>query len=199
MSNDERSLLLSHTSIALLDRKPLRRPPFYLDVLRWLLSPHRISPDSSVSVAVHLLDAIGCNSILHKLTELLLVGLFIILQQGLHVIGDMLAEDVTLVNFGVVLFALGVETGKALVAVRDVDAAIDGALQRAEDLGAGRRAGETDVKISPEGTVLSIDILDAKVFAVGFRLTFVDLVETILGQDSPSDEETRAVGSGVVR
>ena len=106
--------------------------------------------------------------------------LLILFQERLHVVGDVLSEDVTFVHFGVVLFALGVESGEPLVAVRDVDAAVDGALQRAEDLGAGGSAGEADVEVSAEGAVLSIDVLNAEVLAVGVGLTNVDLVQAKL-------------------
>ena len=53
-------------------------------------------------------------------------------------------------------------------------------LERAEDLGAGGSAGEADVEVGAEGAVLSVDVLHAEILAVGLRLPFVDLVETVL-------------------
>ena len=83
-------------------------------------------------------------------------------------------------HFRIVFFAFGVESREALVGVRDINAAIDGTLESAEDLGAGRRAGEADVEVSAEGAVLSINILHAEVLAVGISLAFVNFVETVL-------------------
>ena len=92
----------------------------------------------------------------------------------------MLAEDVFLVDGGVVLLALGVEAGESPVAVRDVDSAVDGALQSAEDLGAGGGAGEADVEVSAEGAVFAVNVLHAEVLAVGLGLALVHLVQAVL-------------------
>merc|ERR1712002_1260429 len=183
---------LRHASLALLDGKALSRPSLNLDFLGGLFRPHWIRPDGGVSVSVHRLHAISSHAVLHELTELLLVSLFILVEEALHVLGDVSPEDVLLVDLGVVF-------GESPVAVRDVDAPVDGALERAEDLGAGGGAGEADVEVGAEGAVLSVDVLHAEILAVGLRLTLVDLVEAELSEDSPGDEQTGAVGGGVVR
>merc|ERR1711931_382518 len=185
--------------VALLNRQAFRGPSFDLDFLGRLGGPQRISPDGGVGVAIHLLHTIRSDPVLQEGAELLLIRLLVILQQRLHVLGDVLSENVSLVHLGIVLFGLSIVTGEALVAVRDVDSAIDGTLERAEDLGAGGSAGEADVEVGAEGAVLSVDVLNAEILAVGLRLTLVDLVEAELSEDSPGDEQTGAVGGGVVR
>jgi len=198
VSSDERRFLLRNARLALLDGQTLVGPPLDLDFLDRFGSSHGIGSDGGVSIAIHLLQAVGSDAVLQKLTELLLVSLLILLQERLHVVGDVLSEDVVLVHFRIVFFAFGVESREALVGVRDINAAIDGTLKSAEDLGAGRRAGEADVEVSAEGAVLSINILHAEVLAVGISLAFVNFVETVLGQDSPGDQEAGAVSGGIV-
>merc|ERR1719167_141279 len=182
VSGDERRLLLRHTRLTLLDRQALRGPSLNLDFLGRLGSPQRISPDGGVGIAIHLLHTIRSDPVLQEGAELLLIRLLVILQQRLHVLGDVLSENVSLVHLGIVLFGLSVVTGEALVAVRDVYSAINGALERAEDLGAGGRAGEADVEVGAEGAVLSVDVLHAEILAVGLCLPFVDLVDAVLGE-----------------
>jgi len=198
VSSDERRFLLRNARLALLDGQTLVGPPLDLDFLGRFGSSHGIGSDGGVSIAIHLLQAVGSDAVLQKLTELLLVSLLILLQERLHVVSDVLSEDVVLVHFRIVFFAFGVESREALIGVRDINAAIDGTLESAEDLGAGRRAGETDVEVSAEGAVLSINILHAEVLAVGISLALVNFVETVLGQDSPGDQEAGAVGGGIV-
>jgi len=199
VSGDEGGLLLRHASFALLDGQALRGPTLHLDVLVRLLCPQGIGADGGVSIAVHRLNSIGGDSMLHELAELLLVRLFVIFKEALHIFGDMLAKDVFLVDFGVVLFALGVKSGESPVAVGDVDASVNGALEGAEDLGSGGSTSQADVEVSAEGAVFSVDVLNAEILAVGLRLALVNLVQTELGKNSPGYQETRAVGGGVVR
>merc|ERR1712121_508516 len=199
VGGDEGGLLLRHASFALLDGEALRGPALHLDILVRLLSPQGIGADGGMSIAVHRLNSIGGDSMLHELAELLLVRLFVVFKEALHIFGDMLAKDVFLVDFGVVLFALGVESGESPVAVGDVDASVNGALEGAEDLGSGGSTSQADVEVSAEGAVFSVDVLNAKILAVGLSLALVNLVQTELGKNSPGYQETRAVGGGVVR
>jgi len=198
VSSDERRFLLRNARLALLDGQTLVGPPLDLDFLGRLGGSHGISSDGGVSIAIHLLQAVGSDAVLHELTELLLVSLLILLQERLHVVGDVLSEDVVLVHFRIVFFAFCVEPGEAFIGVGDVDAAVDGTLESTEDLGAGRRAGEANIEVGAEGAVLSIYVLHAEVLAIGISLAFVDFVETVLGQDSPGDQEAGAVGGGIV-
>ena len=64
----------------------------------------------------------------HPDDDLFVNDLFVIFKEALHIFGDMLAKDVFLVDFSVVLFALGVKSGESPVAVGDVDASVNGAL-----------------------------------------------------------------------
>ena len=47
----------------------------YLDFLGRFGSSHGIGSDGGVSIAIHLLQAVGSDAVLQKLTELLLVSL----------------------------------------------------------------------------------------------------------------------------
>ena len=137
-------------------------------------------------------DNRGLNPPISNVSSLLNIEnnsyLFVFLEQTLHVLGDVSSDDVFLVDLGVVLFALGVEAGESPVAVRNVDSSVDGALQSAEDLGAGGCAGEADVEVSAEGAVFAVDVLNAEILAVGLGLALVNLVQTVLGRDREEEE-----------
>jgi len=87
--------------------------------------------------------------------------------------------------------------GANLVGVGDVEAAVNGALERAEDLGAGGGADEADVKDAGEGAVVALR-LDQEVLAVRIIVALVLLIETHLAQQAARAEQASAVARGVV-
>ena len=72
------------------------------------------------------------------------------------------------------------------------------ALHGAEHAGAGGGPGQTDVQAGPEGAGSLVLVLDAEEFTVDLLLSLVGLVQAELVEDSPGEEETGAVGGGVV-
>ena len=116
----------------------------------------------------------------------------------LHVVGDVLAEDVAAVHLGAELLLLAVVAGETLLGVRNVDSAVGGALHRAENLGSGGSAGQTDVQTSAEGARPIIDVLDHEVLAIDVLLSLVDSVQLELLENATRQEQTGAVGGRVV-
>ena len=85
------------------------------------------------------------------LGEMGLVLLLIFLFHGLHVLGDVAAEDAVGEGGGVeigvgALLLGGFVAGETLAVVGDVETAISGALHGGENFGANGGADETDVK-----------------------------------------------------
>ena len=78
------------------------------------------------------------------------------------------------------------------------EAAVDGALERAEDLGAGRRAREANVEDARERPLLSL-VLDKEVLAVNVSLALVVLVHPELGEQAARAEQPSRVARSVVR
>lgn len=117
-----------------------------------------------------------------------------------HVVCDVLAEDVSPVDVGVqlaVVAVLLVEAGEPLAGVGDVDAAVDGALHGTEHLGAGRGAGKAYVQAGVEGAPLVV-VLNQEVVAVNLHLAGVHGVQLVLLQEPPCKQKTGAVSGGIV-
>ena len=110
----------------------------------------------------------------------------------------MLAEDVVTVHGRLEGLLLVVVAGEALLGVGDVETAVGGALQSAEDAGTGGGAGETDIETGAEGTGSVVLVLDAEDLSVDLGLALVGLVESELVEDAAGEEEAGAVGGGVV-
>merc|ERR1719348_1139895 len=175
-------------------------PPLLGDLLLGLGLAGGVGADGGVGLLVHGLHAVGVNTELDVPGELLLVGLLILLHQVVHVVGDVLSEDVLAMDVGVelsVVAILLVEAGEALAGVGDVHAGVDGALHGSEHLGAGGGTGEADVEAGVESRLVAL-VLNQKVVAVNLKLAGVQLVQLVLVQQPPAEQETGAVGGGVV-
>lgn len=133
----------------------------------------RVGADGGVSLLVHAFDTVSLDAKLDILGELPLEGIVILFGKRLHVVGNVLAEDVASVHISVELFALGAVTREALHAVGDVEAAVDGALHGTKDASAGGGADETHVQVATEC---------ARAFIVGFNvvLVTVDIVAALV-------------------
>merc|ERR1719312_1679572 len=175
-------------------------PPLLGDLLLGLGLAGGVGADGGVGLLVHGLHAVGVNTELDVPGELLLVGLLVLLHQVVHVVSDVLAEDVLAVDVGVelaVVAVLLVEAGEPLAGVGDVDAAVDGALHGAKDLGSGRRPGKANVQAGVEGRPLVV-VLHQEVVAIDLQLAGVHGVQLVLLQKPPCKQETGAVGGGIV-
>merc|ERR1719411_2551124 len=175
-------------------------PPLLGDLLLGLGLAGGVGADGGVGLLVHGLHAVGVNTELDVPGELLLVGLLVLLHQVVHVVGDVLSEDVLAVDVGVelaVVAVLLVEAGEPLAGVGDVDAAVDGALHGAEHLGAGGGPGQADVQAGVEGRPVAL-VLNQEVVAVDLQLAGVHGVQLVLLQKPPCKQKTGAVSGGVV-
>mmetsp|Transcript_21229 Transcript_21229/g.57122 ORF Transcript_21229/g.57122 Transcript_21229/m.57122 type:complete len:287 (-) Transcript_21229:342-1202(-) len=153
--------------------------------------------DLLVDALVHLLQRVALDLLLDELGKLRLVALGILLLEQLHVLRDVAAEDVLLVRLGVKLLALTVVAREALLRVRDVQATVHRALERAEDAVAGRRAHEADVKHARERALLAL-LLDEEHLAIGRGDPLVVLIELELLEEAARGEQAGAVARGVV-
>merc|ERR1719328_68421 len=158
-----------------------------------------VGADGGVGFLVHCLNTVRVNTELDVSGELLLVCLFVFLHEVVHVVCDVLAEDVLAVDVGVelaVVAVLLVEAGETLAGVGDVHAGVHGALHGSEHLGAGGGTGETDVEAGVESRLVAL-VLNQKVVAVNLKLAGVQLVQLVLVQQPPAEQQTGAVVGGV--
>lgn len=132
------------------------------------------------------------------LAEVALERLRILLLQLLHVVGDVLAENMRTMDLSVEALGLGAVAGETLDGVRNVQTAIDSSLHGAEDLGSGGGAAQTDVQVAAERARTIIDRLDVVLAAGDLGGALVQAVQTQLLQDATSDEQTGAVGRRIV-
>lgn len=141
---------------------------------------------------------VSTDSQLDVAGELALVGFLIFTLELLHVLGDVLAEDVLTVNSGVEALLLSIVAWEALDGVGDVETTVDGALHGSENASSSGGASQTDVQVATEGSWAVIDWLD-EVFLTGdVSLTAVECVESQLVENATSDEQTSAVSCSVV-
>ena len=77
-----------------------------------------------------------------------LVLLLILLGERVHVVTNVTAKDVALVDIGIQL-TVG-KAGEALGRVGNVQTGIGGALENAKDAGTGRGTGKTSVQVATE-------------------------------------------------
>merc|ERR1719348_2295444 len=148
-------------------------PPLLGDLLLGLGLAGGVGADGGVGLLVHGLHAVGVNTELDVPGELLLVGLLVLLHQVVHVVGDVLSEDVLAVDVGVELAVV------------------------AELLSAGGGAGQAHVQAGVEGSPVAL-VLNQEVVAVNLQLAGVQLVQLVLVQQPPAEQETGAVCGGVV-
>ena len=97
----------------------------------------------------------------------------------------------------IILLAVTVIPGEALLRVRDVDAAVDRALERAEDAVARRRAHEADVEHRGERP-RAVLVLDEELLAVGLIRPLVLLVQPELLQQAARSEQAGGVARSIV-
>ena len=90
-----------------------------------------------------------------------------------------------------ILITFGVENEP----VGNVESSVDGALERAEDLGASGGARQPDVQVAPESAGLSVHVLHGVILAIGFRHSSVDVVQTKLIW---AEEEIRLLSDTIV-
>ena len=86
------------------------------------------SHTSTSHLLVHVLHAVGRHAVLDVAAELLLVQLLVLLDQVLHVVVHVAAENVGKVHVGVQLLGLRVVAGEALLGMADVQPDVDGSL-----------------------------------------------------------------------
>ena len=69
-----------------------------------------------MGLGVHALEAVSSDAGLDEARELTLEGILVLLLQGLHVVGNVLSEDVLTVDFSIEFLGLTIETWESLAA-----------------------------------------------------------------------------------
>jgi len=159
--------------------------------------------DLLVDLEVHVLHGIGIDTSLNVLLELLSVLFWLLLLHGVHVLGDVASEDALTVVVSGILLGIRVVTVELLLVVRDLETTIEGTLHGSKDLGAKGSALEADIEKCVEclrAILLIILVVHEAVLELGGHLFGSDefLIETVLGEQTASAQETHAVCGRVV-
>lgn len=152
--------------------------------------------DLLVGLLVELLKTIGLKVVVDVAGELRLVALLVVIGESLHVLSDVAGKDVLAESLSVELLGLDIETGEAVLGVRDEETTIGGTLHGTEDTGTSGGAGETDVKEDLEGAALltvDLDGLGDVVLTISLLDTGEVLIELKLLQNTAGKEETGGV------
>lgn len=144
----------------------------------------RVSTDGLMSLSVHLLKVISIDAGLDELGELAVVELGL-LRELAHVISNVTTKDVLTEDLSIASVLLGIVAGEALLAVRNVDTAIDGSLEGTKDLGTSGGTTKTNIEEGLEGTGTLLHVELGGLEAKG-------------GQSTTSAEETSAISSSPV-
>jgi len=200
-------LLLLDTSLALVEGELGRALEGLIGGEVLLLAGGRILTDSLVDGFVKLLKTISLDIGINVGSEVLLVLLVIFLLEVFHVFAYVSSEDAFTVHVGIVFLSITVVTGESLLGVRNVKTTIRCSLKGSEDTGSSGSGSATNIEKSAEGSLLVINFLDVvgllvpfggNNFSVNLGVSFVDLIESNLLEETTSTEETGAVGGGVV-
>mmetsp|Transcript_85950 Transcript_85950/g.171627 ORF Transcript_85950/g.171627 Transcript_85950/m.171627 type:complete len:284 (-) Transcript_85950:256-1107(-) len=157
----------------------------------------RVLTNLFVRLLVKILETVALEFFLNVLGELRLVALRILLLKQLHVLRNVAAKNVLFVRLSIVLLAFPVVARETLLRVRDVEAAVNCALERAEDAVAGRSAHETHVQHAREGALLPL-LLHKEHLTIRLRLALVRVRHIELGKQPARAQEPRGVARRVV-
>jgi len=163
-----------------------------------LLRSFGIGADGRVGFFVDAFEVLSNNSFLDEFRELALKGLLIIVQKGLHIIGDVLTEDVLPVDVRFEFFPFRVPAGESLLTVRDIKTTVNSSFQNAKNPRPRRGPVKTHVQNGMEGFGLTSSLFDAVVLASDILLSLVHPIQTQFLEESPGKKESGAVGGGIV-
>jgi hypothetical protein len=206
-SGFERGLLGVRRSLALGMRDLLGLGEGLVHLVHGALLSLGVLSNRGVHLLEQLLQAITIDVGLDVLGEVLLVFLVIILLHLLHVVTDVLSHNSSNVAFGIESLGVLRESGEALVVVRDIQAAVAGALQSAEHTGTGGGVLDTNIEQGTEWSLFLINLLKVVGAAIDLggghisrRLLIagIHLIKIQLLQQSAGEQQASAVGSGVV-
>jgi len=174
--------------------------------------------DLGVNLLVELLaglDLVGGEALV-PLGELSLELLGVFLLELVHVGGNVNTEDVLSVDLsvegGIGLLGVGLlsslvgddlDSGllvawESLGLVWHVEATVTGTLEGSEESGTGGGSLKTDIKEGLEWSLVSDIVVNVEVLSVDISVLLVHLGESDSLEESSGDQETGAVGSGVV-
>lgn len=143
-----------------------------------------VGTDGLVGLGVHLLKVVRIDAGLDELGELAVVELGL-LRELAHVLGNVATKDVLAEELGIASVLLSIVAGEALLAVGNVDTAVNGTLEGTKDLGTGGGTAKTNIEVGLEGagTLLHVKLSG---------------LEAESSQGTASAQETSAVSSSPV-
>mmetsp|Transcript_28688 Transcript_28688/g.61177 ORF Transcript_28688/g.61177 Transcript_28688/m.61177 type:complete len:241 (+) Transcript_28688:245-967(+) len=156
---------------------------------------------------VQLFKTISLNFVLKVGSELFLVLGVILLLEVFHVLTDMSSEDALTVHISIVILGITIVTRETLLRVRDVKSTIGGTLQGTEDTASSGSGLATNIQKGTEGTLVFVDLVDVVSglsnlggdnISINLVITFVNIIQTNLLEETTSTEQSSAVSSGVV-
>ena len=156
---------------------------------------------------VQLLESVGLDVLLDVPRELLLVLGVVLLLEVLHELPHVSPEDALAMLVGVVLLRVAIVPRESLLGVRDVESAVGGPLEGAEDAATGGGGLASHVEEGAEGPLVLVDLIDVvgrlpddgrHDVAVDLVVALVDVVEADLLEEAAGAQQSGAVGGGVV-
>ena len=166
--------------------------------LSLLLLGRGVRADGFVHRGVQVFQILRFDPVLQVLCEMNLVLLRVFFHHFFHVFTHVSTKDVLAERFCVEFLGITVVADEAFFVVRDVEAAVEGALQHSEYLGAGGGALQPGIEDAEEGAGPIIHRVNVVIFTHIFRVSLVHLVQTEFLEGAAGQEEAGGVGSGVV-
>jgi len=182
-----------------LARKSLEVPAL-LDHLGFVLLGDRVGvgADGGVGFLVDVFKVFSHNSFLNESGELTLEGPFILIEEGLHVLGNVLSKDVFSVDFSVQFLTLIVPARESLLTVGNIQPSINSSLQHTKNPGSRGGSVKTNIQHTMERFWLSRGFLHTVVVSIHIRLTLIDLIQSQFLEEPSGQEESGAVSSRIV-
>mmetsp|Transcript_32902 Transcript_32902/g.75764 ORF Transcript_32902/g.75764 Transcript_32902/m.75764 type:complete len:334 (+) Transcript_32902:300-1301(+) len=172
-----------------------------------LLGGARIFTNSFVDSLVHFLQTIGLQVIGKVGCKVLLVLLVIFLIEVFHVFSYVSSKDAFTMHVGIVLLGVPIVSRKTFFGMGNVQTSIGGTLEGTKDAIARSGGLAADVQEATEGALVLVDLIHIVLFliilgthhlTIDFCVSLVGVIQSELLQETPGDQQSRAVGSSVV-
>lgn len=193
------------------------------DLLGWLLVsssllPVWVSNDGLMNLLVEILtglDLVGSEAFLPS-GELSIELSWVLLLKCVHVVGNMVSEDMSSVYLGII-FSLGLARSGRLSSLVggfldlssliswesfggmwDIDSTIGSTLHSSKESGSSSSSADSDIEKSLEWSLITNILINVEVLTVDLIVGLVHFAETNLLEQSSSEKKTSAVSSTVV-
>lgn len=165
-------------------------------LLGWL--ELRVLSDGLVGGSVELLDSLAVQVLVNVVLEEQRVSLLIIVSKLLHVVGNVVGEDVGSQEIRVKLLGLDIPTRESGWRVRNVETTVGGTLKGTKHSGTSSGSLKTNVQVDLEWSWGIVNGLSELELTFNLLNTSVGLLEAELVKSSSGNEKSGSVGSGPV-